>query len=181
ASSIPVVSGVGHEVDVTICDLVADVRAATPTAAAEAVVPKETDLRAQLAQAKDRLRRLLSARLEHAEALVGGLARSVRPETLLRHIESREQRLDDLYTIARNHLRGRVALEDRRLDGLFGKVKSLDPLAVLARGYSVTMDERSGTILRDASKAKTGQRIVTRLHKGELASEVTAVKKDDKP
>ena len=173
ASRIPVVSGVGHEVDVTIADLAADLRAATPTAAAELVVPREADLAERLTRLRDRLGTALAHRVAFAQARLDGLARAVRAETLLREMETHEQRIDDLFTIAKGALRSGHALADRRLEGLKGKLESLDPLAVLARGYSVTTDADTGAILRDAGALSEGQRMRTRLARGSVLSSVS--------
>ena len=179
ASKAPIVSGVGHEVDVTISDLVADARAATPTAAAEMVVPRESEVRDRLAQGRGRLARALSGRLETAQTHVTGLGRSVRPEVLLRQLEGREQRVDDLFTIARDRLGSRLALEGQALAGIHGKLTSLDPMGVLSRGYSVTTYRATGKILRDAGKVEAGQEIATRLWKGEVISEISSTKRGE--
>ena len=177
ASRIPVVTGIGHEVDVTIAGLAADHRAATPTAAAEAAMAPESDLRDQLSALRDRLARSLAGQLDYAGTHLAGLARSVRPEVLQRQLESHFQRTDDLFAIASGGLRAQQELSGEHLEGIFAQLRSLDPLAVLARGYSVTTDLATGEILRDVKSVQPGQGILTRLAQGEMESDVTRARK----
>ena len=177
ASRIPIVTGVGHEVDVTIAGLAADYRAATPTAAAEAALPPEIDLRDQLSALGDRLKRSLLAQLDYADTHLGGLARTVRPEVLQRQLESLYQRGDDLFAIASGSLRAQQELADKHIEGVFAQLGSLDPLAVLARGYSVTTDLATSEILRDVKDVKPGGTILTRLAHGEIESDVTGTRR----
>jgi len=177
SSRIPIVTGVGHEVDVTIAGLAADYRAATPTAAAEAALPSESDLRDQLVSLRRRLARSLGGQLDYADTHLTGLARSVRPEVLQRQLESHFQRTDDLFAIASGALRAQNDLADKHLEGVFAKLGSLDPLAVLGRGYSVTTDLATGEILRDVEDIRRGRTILTRLAQGEIESDVTVTRK----
>lgn len=123
ASPVPVISAVGHEVDVTLCDLVADYRAATPSAAAEAAVPVHAEACARTARLAAELRGAMQARLEHAAATRGGLAELLR---------DRAERLLE-------RRRGRVAQ-------LAGQLEALSPLATLARGYAVARDDDGNTL-----------------------------------
>ena len=118
ACPIPVISAVGHEVDVTICDLVADLRAATPSAAAEAVVRDEGELRAELRGVHRRLARALTKRVDHAKADLQWHASALRSR-LVRAAERRRA----------------------RLSGLGGRLHALSPLATLSRGYAVARDD----------------------------------------
>ncbi len=172
----PVVSAIGHETDWMLTDLVADTRAATPTAAAALVAPDA----AQLLQRLDQLELRLSARVRgrlrelghRLEALRRGLvhpARRLRESALLlRELDARLRVL-----IARAHERARA-----RLGQAAGRLDALSPLAVLGRGYALAVRESDGAILREPGQAPAGAGILVRLARGELRATVRAPARD---
>jgi len=194
-SAIPVISAVGHEIDFTISDFVADVRAATPSAAAEILTEGVFASRQFIADLTQRMvrahpRRKLDEFLQRLDDLQTGLLRCakqgareqrvawqnlatrlsrVRPKQLLK------QRREILKT-HRHRLRelGRVHLRNwgNRLGTTEARLQLLGPEQVLSRGYSITMDAASGKVLRDAAKVKAGQKLKTRLKAGEVLSRV---------
>ena len=169
ASRIPVVVGVGHETDFTIADFAADERAPTPTAAAELVSPSLQALVSRLADFALRLARETGRKIEYAMQAVDALSRRlVHPAERLRtsrqHLAHLAARLAAATAQQFNEIR-------RRLDIVRAKLESLGHDAVLARGYSLTLNSRR-EILRDASAVALGERIVTTLAKGEIESEV---------
>ena len=169
ASSIPVVTGVGHETDFTIADFAADERAPTPTAAAELASPPRDALLARVAENAWRLSRETTRRIEYAMQTVDALARRlVHPAERLRasrqHLAHLAVRLASATAQHLNEIRRRLEIALARLD-------SLGHDAVLARGYSLTLNARR-EILRDASVVAVGERIFTALAHGEIESEV---------
>ncbi len=173
ASHIPTVSAVGHEIDVTLCDLAADVRALTPSEAAELVVPSQEAIEQALGERRLRMLAALRGRVENGRRRLTMLAeRRVfrRPHEL---IHDRAQRLDDLWLRAGRALGHRLKLDASRLVALSGKLESLSPLQTLARGYSVTQRD-DGTVVRAAGDVEIGDVIRTRLATGELRSRVEA-------
>ncbi len=177
ASEIPVVSAVGHEIDVTISDLVADLRAPTPTAAAELVVPRRVDLEAQLLDTARRLRHALQSRVQTGRAELNTLHVRVGPQRFRGHLRQLIQRVDDLGTRLSLALRGLIKHAATRLAGAGGRLDSLSPLRVLERGYSITRTD--GTVLRDAREAKIGDLVNTILFRGRLKSRVESVETSD--
>jgi exodeoxyribonuclease VII large subunit len=192
-SQIPVVSAVGHEIDFTIADFVADFRAATPSAAAEIITEGVFASREFVADAPFRLqqlaRRKLDREIENFDSLAGRFER-LHPR---RKLDDSLQRLDDLQsgllrgleTAARSrslvleNLAGRfwrakpsLNLKARReaVRQLEKRLNSLGPEQVLARGYSITTDAATGKVLRDAAEVKAGQTLKTRLAKGSIVS-----------
>jgi exodeoxyribonuclease VII large subunit len=193
-SDIPVISAVGHEIDFTISDLAADLRAPTPSAAAELVVGRKDDFLAKIDDMEDRIARSLREALLRARnrLLAAGESYVFRePRNLVRQYL---QRLDGLELRLAHEVRGRLRLgrgglaelslrmrhrsEMRyragveRLRTAASQLKALDPLAVLRRGYSVTTDE-GGRVVRSASQVSPGDLITTRVERGALASRVT--------
>jgi exodeoxyribonuclease VII large subunit len=200
ASKIPVISAVGHERDVTIADLVADRRAATPSVAAEIVIPRQEELKEQLedmgqrlknafgdavvdaaAQCEDALRRLKLG-MDHIrelneqviESLLEKLAR-VNPALVIPEYLKKILDLARQIAVRIEHV---VALKESRFGGVVEKMTSLNPLNILSRGYSVTLLLPEKKILRDASDAGIGSRIQTKLFNGGLISTVTEVRKN---
>ena len=194
-SAVPVVSAVGHEIDFTIADFVADVRAATPSAAAEIITEGVFASREFVGDAPELLRRAarrgLASAAEEFSQLGGRLAR-LHPR---RRLDESFQRLDDLQSgllrglktatrsrglilenLAGRFLRAKpvLALKARRetLHQLEKRLTALGPEQVLARGYSITTDAASGKVLRDATKVAAGQTLRTRLASGEVLSRV---------
>ena len=194
-SALPIVSAVGHEIDFTIADFVADFRAATPSAAAEIITEGVFASREFLAEAPTRLRQLarrkIAREIEHFDSLVGRLWR-LHPR---RNLNDSLQRLDDLQSgllrnlktaararslifenLAGRFLRAKPSLvlktEREALKQLEKRLHALGPEQVLARGYSITTDAVTGKVLRDAGKLAAGQKIKTRLAKGETLSQV---------
>jgi len=195
ASAIPVVSAVGHEIDFTIADFVADVRAATPSAAAEIITEGFFASREWVAAAPLRLRQLLGRRLERGAEDVASLAGRLARRHPRRALNESWQRLDDrmaglarglkagvrtraqaLETLSGRFLRARPsqALKVRReaLRQLERRLQSLGPEQVLARGYSITLAADTGAVVRDAATVKPGQKLRTRLKQGEITSQV---------
>jgi exodeoxyribonuclease VII large subunit len=194
-SRIPVISAVGHEVDFTISDFVADVRAPTPSAAAEMLVQTKEAFEGRLSEAFRLLCRATSESLLRARTrLLRAEGNPVfqEPRGAVRHYV---QRIDGLRVRALHAARGlartgqqrldegalrlthalRIERQERtqRLQRLQTHLRALSPLEVLQRGYSVTCDE-SGTTVLDAAAVRAGQRLVTRLRRGRVESEVTA-------
>lgn len=133
ASRIPVISGVGHEVDTTICDLVADVRAATPTAAAEIAVPVLDDILQLLVTQSERLRRGLGNRLEFASSQLDAIGRIEWFRDPLSPVRRREQRLDELAGRLRWGMSHSMGVRTRRLHELEALITSIQPMLFIQR------------------------------------------------
>ncbi len=174
-SHLPTVSAVGHEIDVTLADLAADVRALTPSEAAERVVPSAQDVREVMQVFRSRLLSALSQRTRSLQDRLDAIAsRTIfaRPLDSLHHL-SRE--VDDHAT--RLHSAARLNLREQQgqLTALSGKLETLSPLGVLGRGYSLTQDEATGQLLTSTKHIKQNQRLVTRLSEGSVVCTVDSV------
>lgn len=176
ASHIPTVSAVGHEVDVTLCDLAADVRALTPTDGATRVIPDMQMMERSLENLRQRLDRSMRAaiqsRRQTAQAL-GSRKILQRPHEVI-HLRSRM--LDEYDARARRAMRAKLSLGRANVATLAAALSALSPLDVLTRGYSITLDDQNQTI-DDAAQVQVGDSIRTRLHHGEIESVVKEVKR----
>ena len=169
ASKIPVVVGVGHETDVTIADFAADRRAPTPTAAAEMVSPSRAELLARVAELAERATREALRRIEYAMQMVDALAkRLVHPRERLRTSAQLLEQLTVRLVLASARSLDQLEAQLARLKA---SLASLNPAAVLERGYSLTRDAR-GEVVVDAARVTEGERLTTTLAKGWLESEV---------
>jgi exodeoxyribonuclease VII large subunit len=170
ASRIPVVSAVGHETDFTISDFVADLRAPTPSAAAEMIVESEAHLRAAILSFESRLTLTMRQKLERLRATVRHAGRLLADPR--KKLEQFSQRLDELLGRLGLGLRHHVRRDRALLTSLTGALDHLNPLGILSRGYSVSRRLPDGLILKDASDVRPGDRISTKLHQGEVLSRV---------
>jgi len=170
-SKIPVISAVGHETDVTIADFVADLRAPTPSAAAELVVPVYRDLlatiREYLRQIHRSMRQILGDKRESLEYWTSHL------KDPKQRLQEAALRIDDL----RNRLTGQMEdfLKDRRFEWLrlSEKLNALSPLAVLSRGYSIVRKAGpEGAVVKDSAQCKPGDSLDIQLLKGSLKAQV---------
>jgi exodeoxyribonuclease VII large subunit len=160
ASETPVISGVGHETDFTLCDFVADLRAPTPTAAAELATPITiTDLSAYLQGMRNRLFTSTLGLLTVQQTGLEALAASLRFASPLRRIQTDRQRLDDFARRGLTMLRHRLALDESRLRGLERRLESLNPLSVLGRGYAIVTRQADGKMVSKVSQANSGDAI----------------------
>lgn len=174
ASHIPIVSAVGHEVDVTIADLVADRRALTPSEAAELVAPNRLELLEWLNRSQGRLRDLMTNRLGHTRRRLEDLsARRVMREPLQR-IREHERRLDEFIDRLGRAARQRLLLARQQVDKRAARLEALSPLKVLARGYSLTFTETDEVLVRTPEQVRPGDRLVTRVQHGRIVSKVEA-------
>ena len=168
ASRIPVISAVGHETDFTIADFAADLRAPTPSAAAEMVVESEAHLREAILSFESRLATGMRQTLEHLRGTVQHAGRLLGDPR--KKLEQFSQRVDELLGRLGLGLRHHVRRDRALLTSLTGALDHLNPLAILARGYSVTRTIPTGTIVMDASEVRSGDMLSTKLHKGEVIS-----------
>jgi exodeoxyribonuclease VII large subunit len=171
-SRIPVVTGIGHEDDLTIADMVADLRALTPSEAAEKVVPERTAVLDWLAGLEARFGADLRRRLETVRTRLEELARRPCFRRPLERIHQAEQQLDDWNERASRAVQRRVEQLREQLKGQAARLESLSPLNVLARGYSLTRKEDEAVLLHSAEHVQPGERLVTRLQHGEITSRV---------
>lgn len=170
-SHVPVISAVGHEPDVTIIDFVADLRAATPSNAAELAVPDQMELRQQLAQLDLRCRQAITARLRREKQRLEHLSQSTALTEPLRTIEDRRVLLDDRQRRMIQGLQHRLSVEQTRFAGLLSALDALSPLKVLGRGYAFARNE-SGEVITSAGSVELGERLSLRLADGELGCTV---------
>jgi len=177
-SQIPVISAVGHEIDVTLSDLVADARALTPTAAAELMAPSTEELQATMRVIQRRLAASLRSRAVAARSQLTSLSGRRIFRRPLDRLHDLARRLDELEVRATRAIRVRHANGHGQLSGLAGRIESLSPLAVLSRGFSLTERTRAGELIQDAATVEVGERITTRLAQGRLISVVEAIPDD---
>ena len=168
---IPVISAVGHEIDVSIADLVADRRALTPSEAGELVVPSVQDLRDSLEYTAQRLRQVLRNRLERVRLQLSAIeARSVlqRPMTL---VDQRRLACDELGNRVVTAMKLFIERRQQTVARTAASLHALSPLQVLSRGFSLTQTA-DGTVLRDATHVAAGDVLITRLVNGVVSSTV---------
>lgn len=170
-SHVPVISAVGHEPDVTIIDFVADLRAATPSNAAELAVPDQMELRQQLAQLDLRCRQAITAWLRREKQRLEHLSQSTALTEPLRTIKDRRVLLDDRQRRMIQGLQHRLSVEQTRFAGLLSALDALSPLKVLGRGYAFARNE-SGEVITSAGSVELGERLSLRLADGELGCTV---------
>ena len=221
SSAVPTISAVGHEIDITLTDLVADVRAATPSQAAELVVARREEFEGHLRSMERELSSLLRQQLNDAKAGLLSLSGArglggfpdraarlgVRADSLSRQLVSSMRGLPTVYRERLQHaesevlawparagipfkaaavsresralresLRNRLGSADDRLASLAGRLSSLDPLRILARGYAVAYRDGESTPLTEASQAAPGDTLRVVLSRGELSATVTGRK-----
>jgi len=170
ASKIPVISAVGHETDYTIADFVADLRAPTPSAAAEIVVKSEESFRELISSLESGLIKSIRQQIDLTRASLRGFTRLLGdPRRLL---EQYVQRVDELTSRLATGLRHHVRRDRALLTALTAGLDHLNPLGILSRGYSVTRKLPEGAILKDASNVRPGDLLNTKLHHGEILSRV---------
>lgn len=193
-SDIPVISAVGHETDYTLCDLVADLRAPTPSAAAELAVPLKKDLEETLKQYREQIQYMLSQRLEQGYVQLSFLRKRLKnPRRLMEDLSLRLD--DDSYKLQlamkrtlQDHrhllLSTRLALQSPKhhlrelrvkIDGLKNHLKSLSPMAALNRGYGVVFD-KDKVLVRSIRHLKPNDQMQTRLADGVVISQVLEVR-----
>jgi len=219
ASDIPVVSAIGHEIDFTISDLVADYRAATPTAAAEAVIPDKKTLRQRITRAEYNLSRNLAGitahyrfRIDTRKRLLGdpsllvtnfalrlqnisaklalvqekqienrhselrSLEDSLREVNPGRILRLREQRIEELANLTKLLIRREIDKKRDRLTKSSALLDSVSPLAVLGRGYSITLAKKERKALRDSRELSVGEEVEVILDSGGFTADVTKIR-----
>ena len=172
ASEIPTISAVGHEIDVTLADLAADVRALTPSEAAERVVPSSQEVIELLQSRQMRMTGAVNSRVMELRGRLDALANRpalARPldsvHNLGRQVDQFSSQLKSAGAVYLRELQGRLAT-------VSGKLETLSPLGVLGRGYSITHSQRTGRVVTAAKQLKAGEKIETRLADGTVVSTV---------
>lgn len=172
ASQIPVISAVGHEIDVTVADLVADKRAATPSEAAELATPDRVELLDALRARRQRLHDLLLGKYQTQKQRLLSIAQRRAFLAPLDRVHDQERRLDDWDERLNRVLQFRLQKDRQRVDALAGQLESLSPLNVLARGYSLTRSLPGGQVVRSIGQIDVGQPIEILLPDGRLVAQV---------
>lgn len=168
ASGIPVISAVGHETDYTICDFVADVRAPTPSAAAEIVMPIKSELVEKLASLENRLRTRVFQRLDLSRERMKKIADARVLVDPLEMINRRQMRVDLLTQRMTTVIRQKMSVVTRRFSLTAGKLDALSPLKVLSRGYGLVQDAESGLSVLSIHRTAVGKRLDVVLSDGSL-------------
>ena len=179
ACPIPIVSAVGHEVDFTIADFVADLRAPTPSGAAELVVPERDDWLRSINRLARRIARLGQRSLEDRAQTLDYLARRLASGSPMASVQRSVGTLNNLQQRLKAASQLALANTDHRLQMAMRALHSVSPLATLERGYAIVMDADSGKALTDVSTVTMGSEIRARLHTGELSATVTKIAPND--
>src|SRR4051794_2184781 len=172
ASRVPVVSGVGHETDTTIIDYVADLRAPTPSAAAELVTPDVDEIRAAVEASRraltDEMRGMLAIMQDEVYSEQQRLER-LSPAW---QVGADRQRVTDMAQFMTIRVQHHLALERERTDGLRARLEALSPLQILKRGYAIVRDLDTGTVVSSVADAQAGHRLEVRVADGAFGARV---------
>ncbi|OGO74210.1 MAG: exodeoxyribonuclease VII large subunit, partial [Chloroflexi bacterium RIFOXYC12_FULL_59_14] len=178
ASDAPVISGVGHETDFTLTDFAADLRAPTPTAAAELATPVTLfDLASAMSSLGQRAEMAMTSLLERGSNDLANLESRLKFYSPARRLQSERQRADEWsrrLLAAQSH---RLALEAGTVEGLGKRLVALSPFEVLARGYAVVTRPADGSLIRKVGQVKADDEIQVRVSDGQFGAKVVNRKK----
>lgn len=169
ASKIPIISAVGHETDFTIADFVADLRAPTPSAAAEIAVPSALELMSSLNMQRSRLTQAQVARIRNLQLKINSLKLKTPQEI----INDNAQKLDNLFRRAESSFHLALVGHRKSLGELAGKLDALSPLNTLSRGYSIPV-KHDGTVIRSSHELNGGDEFTLKLRDGDVECSVCA-------
>lgn len=175
ASRLPIIAGIGHETDTTLADLAADVRAPTPTAAAELIAPDKTRLLSQMEGNQRRLKQLVIRRIDEAGMKLDGYAARLRSPAAL--LERQQDRLYQYQTRLKMWSQRALERESRRLSELGLRLNALDPNQPLKRGYALITDAH-GHLVDSISKAPVNSQVHLRLADGKLQASIISAQAD---
>lgn len=174
ASSIPVITGIGHETDFTLADFAADLRAPTPTGAAVLATPDAAEMRAALGSQLLHLDSAMAALIVASKRDTSDILLRLGRLSPQRKVQDDRQRLDELLERAMRSLSSHQRLRRARVDGLSFRLQALSPLAVLQRGYAVLRGP-DGRILQSVSQVTPGDILEARLQDGDLTAQVQQI------
>ena len=174
ASSVPVISAIGHETDVTIIDMVADLRAPTPSIAAEIVVPDKEELLDSVANNRSKLLFYVEALIQrnriYLESFPDKLEKSIPDFDFLRI------KIDDCLNAIIKQFGYDVVMKKTKTQSLLERLNSLNPNDVLRRGFAIVQNKKNDKIIQDSNEIKSGDLINITLNKGNLDAEVLSNK-----
>src|SRR6266545_1493077 len=173
SSAVPIICGVGHETDFTLSDFAADLRAPTPTAAAELATQLTIqDLTATISSLQSRLATATLNLLTEQKTLLSSLAAALRYASPDRRIQSERQRVDELSRRVYSSLLHRVQLQSTHVRGMQRRLEALSPLAVLRRGYAVVTRKEDGSVVSRVAQVKQKQQVTIRVSDGQVDAEI---------
>ncbi|GHO65804.1 exodeoxyribonuclease 7 large subunit [Ktedonobacter sp. SOSP1-52] len=167
-SSIPVISGVGHETDFTLADFVADLRASTPTAAATAAVPNIEDWRIELLDRQQELGSLMEERLEALATQVADLQYQLEHKSPVGQINNYRQQLDEASERLQTHMRHLLSIRAERLSGQTLQLHALSPLLTITRGYAVVRQEPGQRLITSVKQVQAGDALSIQVQDGSI-------------
>lgn len=174
-SRIPIISAVGHEIDITIADLVADKRALTPSEAGELVVPRKDLLLDMLEKLETRLLQSLTGKLRLSKDKLVRIANSYAMRQPFDRLRRWQQRLDEFAQRLKLNITHALNTEREKLSGIAGKLESLSPLNVLKRGYTITTRLENNKSLREVKGLNKEDKIKTSFSKGSVISTILSI------
>lgn len=177
-SKIPVISAVGHEIDYTISDLVADLRAPTPSAAAEVVIKHKQELLGKIESFASRIQLAASNAITSWQQKLESIKERYAFKSSADLIEQYQQRVDDITLTLDLNVKHLIERYQERFKGLIGKLHALSPVGILSRGYSITVTLADEKIIKTTHSVALGVRIRTRLAKGEVISRIEEILQD---
>jgi len=177
ASRVPTISAVGHEIDVTLADLAADVRALTPSEAAELVVPSAQGVAELMHSLSSRMQNALAVQVVAHRSRLDAIASRPAFARPLDGVHHWSRQMDDLATRFSGAMQVNLREQQSRVAAISGKLETLSPLAVLQRGYSLTQDSVTGRLITSTQSLKKGQQISTRLAEGNVISIISTIEK----
>jgi exodeoxyribonuclease VII large subunit len=172
ASRIPVVSAVGHEIDITIADFVSDMRAPTPSAAAEMVVPDKAELEGVLKGLKERIAGLFAHQLTQSQARLDAVLGSYGLRRPVDLVNQKSQFLDELIRRSQLALENRLGKMHLELKSTVDRLATLSPQSILSRGYSIVRRQADGKMVREYKDVKVDESVDLIFSKGKAEAEV---------
>lgn len=178
-SRVPVISGVGHETDFTIADFVADVRAPTPSAAAELAVADQTELRARLRQSRERLASHIAEQLAQRRHDLTSVTHRLQASSPRRALAQYRQQVDDRRQRAIASLTHRITIYRQQLRGDLAHLQSLSPSRTLERGYAIVRRRADGRVAHSVAQLQPADMVDVQLHDGAFSAVVQEIGKRD--
>ena len=174
ASRIPVICGVGHETDFSLADFAADVRAPTPSAAAELVVPDQMELRAQVAGLSTALVATLQGMIDQGHWRLSEQVQRLRLLSPSVQLAQARQRVDDLLGRVEAAMRYDLAVRHERLNGMTGRLAGVGPLGTLGRGYAIVRHRQTDAVVRSVAQVAPGDALDIRVADGEFRADASS-------